>query len=364
MAEKEHDKSIAAWATSPKDVYANFMDKFFTDWDAVSWQPCPSIMSYAGGRHLGTAYLEAVHQNRRMLEALCDVQKRESWGLFDVSLLTEIEDFESLTKRSLLMTDTALLSNSSDTFQEFLCIDTINPQDPYQLCQNMVYRSNTDPEFLKGWLSGLRSNLCSGQLFCLPRTDQQHQMEGGRSERPVENHLYDAVIKNGRVKVLQTENKAKQSFITYLAEVPIPMVNDVSLSNFAEVYNEEFEARNTLKLLLREKFLELDLAKGGELPETILAKIGVKLEREAKLACKDLHRIAKREAVQASGVVFATGVAILAALNMELFTQTAPLISGAGGMAALLKLLESHYENQKKVEDCPYLFLWLLKKSA
>jgi hypothetical protein len=170
------------------------------------------------------------------------------------------------------------------------------------------------------------------------------------------------VIRNGRVKTFNTDLRERQSFLKFLAEVPLPVVGEIDLGRFARVYNEEIDAANTLKAMLRERFLELDIAKGSELPEAAILKVGIRLEREAKLAVNDIKRLCKKDTVQAAGVLLGTSVAILAALNVEMFSAAAPLISGAGGLAALYRLLDSHIDNRHKVQDNPFLFLWILKK--
>lgn len=363
QAERLHDEDCQGdEPRSPRQTYANFMQRFFAAWDRGDW-PGDARASYQGGETMGNRFLRMVHDDERLLSTLVARTGAADRQLFDVSLLTETGEIEEMSKRSLLMTDTALLGSSSPTFTDFLRLDT-SVDDYLSMIQGERYGANLSHEFLTPWLEAMRPNLERGEIFLLPKTGREEYCQGFSGTPWTERHIFDAVVRSGRVKTFFDGDVSRQAFIRFIAEVPIPTVNDVGLQTFSTVYNEDIDALNALKEVLRERFLDLEMAKVAENAETSFLKIGNRIARESRLAANDIRSVAKRGAVQAAGVALGTGLAVLTAVNTAMLPDLTPLISGAGGLAALYKLVDARLENKSRLEANPYLFLWLLKKEA
>ena len=364
-AEKEYDSNLFENSNQPTDIYSNFMQKYYSLIDSIygfyNYEKDKNILS-----KLGEEYIKMIHNNRDSFQNLFNTNKRKNWGLYDVSFLSNDTDINEISKRSLLMSDSTLIGQSGNNRTYSIHKEYVEYNDPYNTGGSEYYVSNFDAEKLGDWLVSLKTNLERGQMFCLPQTQIDVHVQGdhgGSSSTYDRNYLYDAVIKNGKVKTFQNDNLPKNKFIQYLAEVPIPIINDVSLKSFADIYNSEIDASNNLKLLLRERFLELDLAKNSTIAETDLLKIGNKISKESVTACKDLRRLNKRRAIQASGVTLGAGLATLACINLELFADYKFLISGASGLGAILKLIDQHFVFGEMKTNNNYLFLWLLQRA-
>jgi hypothetical protein len=361
QAERLHDERAIEAGFSPRQIYANFMQRFYAGFDHRTPVKADADFGYTKADDLGHRFLHSVAESQALLKAL--QQSKNQRDLFDVSILTDKTDFEDMAKRSLLMSDTSLLGDQAEASIPFYRRDDY-VEDAYGACQHTDFYGNIDPANLTLWLEALRPNLVKGDLFFLPhtRTDHQMQMFGGRG---VEDHrIFEAVVRAGRVKSFATEQVAKQKFITFLAEVPLPTVNEVPLATFATAYNDNIAAANHLKEALRERFFELESAKVSELAETSMKKIGNRIAREARVAVSDLKAVTRRSAVQTAGVALGTGIAILAAINVQAFAAMAPLISGAGGLAAVYKAIDGFLESKAKRAANPYLFIWLLSRSS
>lgn len=361
-AERLHDSGEGWRSAPPREAYADFMQHFFASFEVRQpYEAKGARFGYTDGDDLGHRFLHAISEDRHLLDKLLAGSARKE--LFDVSILSGRADFEDMAKRSLLMADTSLLGSDDPPEQLFFTRDDY-VDDAYGLMQHTSFLSNMDARTLTGWLDALRPNLERGDIFLLPRTKTDHEMQAFGGDGVRESHLFDAVVKAGKVRSFATEDPTRRKFLTFLAEVPLPTVNDVSLSTFAEVYNDHFAAANHLKEALRERFFELDAAKGGEMAETALLRIGNKLAREVRIATADLRAMGRRGAAQTAGVAIGTAVAVLAAINVAILADAAPLISGAGGLAALYKAIDAHLETRGKREANPFLFVWLLSRAS
>lgn len=300
QAEQQHDTNLNQWAGTPADIYSSHMQRFYGRWEVEKLKIEPEFTEYLGGKTIGNFYLQDMRDEKELSEAILNLRRNETWGLYDVSLLNAFEDLDEMTKRSLLMTDSSLLASDSEARHTYMRFDagakawaddeeawrrqmqnlpasrrypfTSLAPDAHQL----EYFSNFAADHIDEWLTQLRPMLEQGKIFLLPRTRHTKVFSanvGGNSYDIHDNVMFDAIVRNGRVKTFFSDSPEKQSFIKFLAEVPLPVIGDVSLEVFAKVYSHEIEATNMLKSVLRENFLALDLAKGAQMPDTALMKV-------------------------------------------------------------------------------------------
>ncbi len=358
-AEKKYDRKFVATAKEPRQVYATFAERFFSRLD-IDW---------ANHEHVAKEYLHDVLGHPWYFASLPDSAADRADRVYDVALLSGDSDLDDLSKRSLLLTDTSLLGIDGGAYHVFdekltYYSETYGDKD------GTSWRSNVkDLSGLGRWLTSVKPSLLSGELFFLPKAEKIEEslhdwdMEHDRSERLEKNFFFDAIIRERRVKKIWTPKVLKAEFIRFLAEIPVPIIEGLSMEDFVKVYYDEHDSASKLKYALREHFWALDLAATSERSEEKLLRIGNKITKDARKAVRDIKFLTRKQAVGAAGAGFATALGILAAVDVTSLGQFASLIGGAGGAGALLGAVQQEFEKRKARNDNPYTFFWLLSRA-
>jgi hypothetical protein len=357
-AEKEYDRNLVATAKEPRQIYRAFAERFFSRAD-IDW---------ADHEHVAKQYLHDSLEYPWYFASLPGTAADRADRIYDVALLSGDSELDDLSKRSLLLTDTSLLGIDGDaynTFHEEVQYESV----VYGRKDSTYWRSNVkDLSGLGRWLISVRPSLLGGDLFFLPKAKKEEQsyndwkMENYRSETVGENFFFDAIIRERRVKKIWTPKDLKAEFIRFLAEIPVPIIEGLSMEDFVKVYYDENDSACKLKYALREHFFSLDLAATSEHSEEKLLKIGNKIAKDASKAVQDIEFITRKQAVIAAGAVFTTALGILAAVDMASLGQFAALIGGAGGAGGLLGAVQQEFVKRKARNDNPYTFFWLLSR--
>jgi hypothetical protein len=360
-AEAEFDVIVCTQASSPREIYSNFMQRFYELANSNGWND-----DYTRGLE----FLALVNDSSNYLGHILNVERRCEWGLYDISIMTDSTELGDFVKRSLLMCDTSLIAPPGEFQGEWIYQNLMSDFVGDRYSDITISANLGTPDSWGKWLKECEMALKNGSIFILPKVKQRHVRSlmatpiEEECSTPKDDLIFDAIVKSGKAKTFWTKDILKQKFITFLAEVELPIPQHINLPKFVDLYYSEIDAANSLKSVLREHFLNIEGQLGAESFMAGIKKSSVQLARDARHATNDLCRLNNKRTVHAAGAMLAMATGILVALNLEQLQNNLSLISGGIGLSFLYSLLKEHQNDKAKQKDNPCLFLWLLQRNS
>ncbi|MER5618869.1 hypothetical protein [Streptomyces sp. NPDC002215] len=365
-------------------IVAKHMNRFFKGVTAKERDRL-DLMAEAYARHL-------FHERRRELVD----DKKLSCSPFYVGLGVSGGGFERLTKRSLLVSDTLLLSDHGsgsvhelvqlpprmDPIERFLGpprrTSSFDPQNGILVSEWEHLALVCDDIFALGqWIADSEPLLRSGLVWYLPKYSIQHHRgaihnsTGGesytdRSTSRIPTAL-DFLVRDGKV-IEEVEGSAsgsvKSRVVRPILEMDLPFIDGVPLATVSRITVEEFGSYRAVKRFLQQRFTDLEGAVQSDHMEHELRKIGNQLEDEIRRIQSQMNAARRKRAISVTGAVIGTVGAVLVAVYGPAMTAALPLF-GAAGAGGVWEIIRNTAENSPRtLRDDQWYYMWLMAKNS
>lgn len=306
-------------------------------------------------------YLFFCYENQWLLEK---VVKDFSNNKSNIAIATANSNLDFISKRTMLISDFPIIGFSGDTFEKF---EYAQPQfDAYDYGHGYRYESNCPDLYQLGdWLRACRPLLNEGILTYLPTIRITHEAwwSAGIGEQNIsENLIFDASINNRNVSFLKELDLKKSRLIKTIAELEIPVIDNVSTYDWASVTTDEYSVFLRFKELITSKLLDI-IAKENSFQYGLeIEKAGLSISKEFGLLTQDLKRHKIKSTICNIGGIIGLITATLIAVDVKIFENADKIIGTTGTLANLLNYYNQFNELKVKKDSSEYLYLFLLNK--
>jgi hypothetical protein len=327
---------------------------------------------------------------------------------FTVALATDESgtNFEAITKRVTLVSDTLVLSHTNSENFHFLGMQenyTKSAASPRQRAESNLmgavdlatqpgaFRHDIEalptlsdmmslnqkwygmycPDLtqLGKWILGAEPLLRAGLVWYLPcyatgLASGEARWNGPLGTGHLKSHQpypgIDYLIKGRRAVDASGANPVKSRLVRPVLTVDLPFVDGVSLRDFSDITTQEFDSYVAFRDFLRLTFNEMDDAMDDVQSERELVKHGLQIKQEVRAVQSEMMKVKRKRAMAASGAAVGTVGAILVAVYGPAM-QAAIATVGAGG--SLWGIIHAATENSiKTLRDDKWYYVWVLAR--
>ncbi|MFG2218060.1 hypothetical protein ACGFN1_24830 [Streptomyces sp. NPDC048685] len=293
---------------------------------------------------------------------------------FNIGLQDEIGNFEQLTKRAVLVSDTLLLSHGphapychvgvksqTDDTTDF---DTGRPQqgttrtDHYGIhCPDMTA--------LGTWLLEAEPIIRAGLAWYLPSYTASTEYTGAsrRSYPPSRVSAVD-YIRGGRLIDPSESRPVKDRLVRPVLEIDLPFIDGVTMGDFSKITIDEFDSYKGFRGFLRTSFLSMGDALNSEQSQIELTKLRLEIEDQVSAMESDLRTVKRKRALGAVSATVASTAALLIAVEgsvMERVLTTLELTTAGTFWGAIRDRVEN---GPRVIENGKWYYVWVLSRKA
>lgn len=292
-----------------------------------------------------------------------------------VGLSTNVSDFADLTKRSILVTDTLLLSHGRTGKSEIVCKEPARRIGPRYgspasyLCGREFTMQCPDFDSVGRWLLNSEPLLRAGLAWHLPqfRVTQFSHKEDLKPEPDYDHDAiftaFDYLVRDRRAVDLSGATPEKSALVRPILQIDLPFIEGVDLPTFGKITIDEFEAYLGFRRFLRQQFLNLDQSVNAVQSQRELDKIGLDIEDQVHAMKAEMNRIRRKRAVAASGACVGTATTILAAVYGPAFKEAIQMLGASGGAWGLLTAIAEN-SPRKEFRENKWYYVWVLQRKA
>jgi hypothetical protein len=338
---------------------------------------------------------------------------RLSRSRFHIGLSTAVGDrreFEFLTKRATLVSDTLLLSHDwSGPFHplsdRWLRVDARNSPlhntglitlnglysaaesgsfrytlaEPFlaDLLRRAVGRRKgvwygmhcPDLEGLGQWLLDTEPLLKAGLAWYLPsysthayRLDRKsgHKEHVGEPEQV---SAIDYLIRDGRAVDASGAEPIKSQLVRPVLSVDLPFLDGVGLREFSKITVEEFASYSAFRDFLRMSFLEMDEAVNDVQSDRELVKLGLRIKDQVRAARVEMLKARRKRAMAVTGaVVGSVGAVLVAVYGPALAAAVAAIGAGTGGVWGIVNATADN--STRVLREDKWYYVWALARKT
>lgn len=360
VAEKKVDGQMFNQNLTPNERHGLLMAKFFS---SIDLNETPS-------KEISLAYLDFMYTNYTLLKGRSKLDHSDSSIDFrNISILTKETKLSFLTKRSVLVGDSTIMSHEADP-KNLVVYKAYNDFSDYtyNVYEDISHYTNC-PDLIElgEWLKSCKELLELGDVFYYPKIMiekvRQDQMHGEHSFTTIhEDLLYDAIVSSR--KIIQPGNRYKNNnqLIRAIVQIELPVIDNTSLSDFSKISCDEHISLERFRTFFREQFIELLINEGNESFDKNLHKISFQILNGVSHLKRDFSIFKGKSAIQSIGAVIGTTTATLIAINSALFKDLQLILGAGGGVALFTKIIEGFYENNKEIKNSPFYYMWLIER--
>ncbi|WP_393098196.1 hypothetical protein [Streptomyces sp. LN325] len=336
----------------------------------------PHRVAEAYGAHL-------FHRRRRELVN----QKRLAGSPFHVGIAVGPADFDRLTQRAVIVSDTLLLSHNGHGARHEIATlsdrreDAPAPDDPSWLrvgrrTREVLHIHCPDLDGLGKWLLDTEPLLRSGLAWYLPsysmRRDINYMGMGPMGSDEALPTVYSDVpgvldfLSAGRRAVAQSDTSPikSQFVIPVIEHLDLPFLEGLSMRDFSKITVEEFDSYRALRSWLRQELLNVDAAMSAIEIERELIKVSHRIQDGIRGVRSQMRQTRRKRAVAVTGAVVGTVSASLIAIYGPALQSALTAIAG-GATGGLWSTVEARVSNSSRaLRDDPWYFVWRLSRSA
>lgn len=342
---------------------------------------------------MAEAYGERLYRNRRKLVS----EKRFASSSFHVGIGVGSMDFDHLTKRAVLVSDTLLLShNGCGDGHKIADLGTkihdngVVPDESwasyeeYEETAEKLYMHCPDLDYLGQWLLDTEPLLRAGSAWYLPSYSIgtfRRDLADMRSYKGDDNYIPKTTFEpvgHSEVPGLLDFAQIGRRVVTQddapaiISRVVRPVINDISLpfldgipaDVFSAITIGEFDAYRDFRSWLRQKLMNLDSALNAVESELELAKINEEIQDGIRGMQSKMRQVRRKRAVEVTGAVVGTvSASLVAVYGPALEPVIAALIGGAAG-GGLWKALQATVDNSPRaLRDNAWYYIWTLSRT-
>jgi hypothetical protein len=325
------------------------------------------------------------HANNNLVGAPENARSR-----FHIGLSAGAEDFEQLTKRAALVSDTLLLCHdwtgeyhgvgeSSRKAQEYAAPKYTIAGSDYAVAEWLGERKREqdarqtarvygmhcpDLAELGRWLLGARGLLEAGLVWYLPSFSVVSHLEGEHGKPYLQNYgtaervkAVDFLVRDGRAIDTSDVRPVKSRIVHPLLEIDLPFIDGVGIGDFSKITIEEFASYSAFRDFLRLSFLEMDETRSDH----EVVKLGLQIKDQIRSARAEMERVRRKRSVAATGAVVGLVGAVLVAVYGPALAAAVAAI-GAGGMWTTMNALAEN--SPRTLRENEWHYVWVLARKS
>jgi hypothetical protein len=317
-----------------------------------------------------------------------------------VGISADIADFEDVTKRVVLVTDTLLLSGDWNSSFHQVPYGDLNRSEAERVLFDLdlpfegemdrsldtrrllLHELNNRPaEFigihspdlaaLGRWLLKSEPLLKAGLAWYIPNYSTQagRVVEGSIDpaslERPEQASCIDYLIRDGRAVDASGAHPIKSRIVRPILEIELPFIDGVGLRDFSDITVSEFNSYANFRTFLRRSLLELDDAVNAVQSEQALMRIAADIEQQLHSTKAQMALARRRRAVAVSGAAVGTVGAVLAAVYGPVMEDAFKLIAASSAGSGLWTIIDAATSNSpRELKEDRWHYVWALSRKA
>lgn len=375
-------------------VVAKHMRSFFRGLpDGVEDDPAEAARAYA------------LHLFSKRKRALVD-EKRFTKSRFHVGLGTSDATLATMTMRSVLVSDTLLLSHHGGAPQKIGTIDKeINPtggtrlteyepvnigglvQNDHEITYDTgSYSRGTEKtedlliecpnlSLLGGWILESEPLLKAGLAWYLPTyLTQEHRRHFDYENNDHRSYtskpllvpsLVDLLVENGRAVGESDTEPLKSRLVREILRIDLPFLQTIRLRDFSRITVEEFESYAGFRDFLRQSLIETDSAINAVQSELEIAKIGAQIADGVRSIKTQMEAAQRKRAIAVTGATLGTVTASLAAIYGPALEEVLKILGTAAGAGSIWGIIQAAAENDpKSLRQDKWHYVWILERSS
>lgn len=313
---------------------------------------------------------------------------------FHIGLSAGRENFEQLTKRAALVSDTLLLCHdwagdyhsigeSSRKGQEYTAPKYTIAGSDYAVAEQLSERrrvaSQLDSARVYGmhcpdltelgqWLLGARDLLEAGLVWYLPSYSVVTHLVGENGKPYLQNFgtaerlkAVDFLVQDGRAIDTSDVKPVKSRIVRPLLQIDLPFMDGVSIRDYSKITIEEFASYAAFRDFLRLSFLEMDESLNAVQSDQEIVKLGLRIRDQVRAAHVEMERVRRKRSVAATGAVVGLVGAVLVAVYGPALAAAVAAI-GAGGLWSTMNAVA---ENSPRVmRENEWHYVWVLARKS
>jgi hypothetical protein len=362
------------------ELVARRMRRFFKAIKRQHWSD-PETVAKTYGQHLWD----------KATKSLVD-EKILSRSRFYIGLSTgnSSKDFERITKRTALISDTLLLSHDWTEWYHELGVQRIKPT--HRTLESYFARSLTNPTIIKievddpgynwtemygmhcpslgelgRWILDVEPLLKAGLVWYLPSYSLAtfNTVDGVRQQsynQLEQVKAIDYLIRDGRAVDASGAEPIKSQLVRPVLRVELPFIEGVSLRTLSEITIEEFASYSAFRDFLRQSLLDIDESQNSVQSERELVKLGLQIKDQIRSVRSEMEQVRRKRAVAVSGAVIGSVGAILVAVYGPALAAAVAAIGASGGVWGVI---HATAENSTRVlRENEWYYVWVLAKKS
>jgi hypothetical protein len=324
---------------------------------------------------------------------------------FTIGLSTqaiESPDFEQLTRRAALVSDTLLLSHDGTAKLHELDVKVwsglntpLSTDERHAIMgHNLLIGAgeydgsfehpddkrvkNSDSvqvygmhcanlEALGRWVRDTKPLLTAGLVWYLPRysIETRAALNGKilqRVDLPERFQAVDYLIRDGRAVDASGAEPLKSRLVRPVLQVDLPFIEGVNLRDFSKITVGEFAAFSAFRDFLRHSFIDMDDAMNAVAADRELVKLGLQIKDQVRAVGVELGKARRKRAVSVTGAVIGSvGATLVAVYGPALAAAVAAV--GAGG--GLWGIIHAATENSTRyLREDKWYYVWMMDKKS
>ncbi|MFL6119049.1 hypothetical protein [Actinophytocola sp.] len=316
---------------------------------------------------------------------------------YHISLSAGREDFEQLTKRAALVSDTLLLCHDwTGTYHgigesrrkgleysaprytvadsNYAVAEWRAQQREHDVRQGesaRVYGMHCpDLDELGRWLLGARDLLEAGLVWYLPSYSVVTHHVGERRE-PYLQHFgtaerakaVDFLVRDGRAVDMSDVWPTKSHLVRPLLQIDLPFMDGVGIRDFSKITIEEFDSYSAFRDFLRRTFLEMDQSLNAVQSDLEIAKLGVQIREQVRAARSEMKQLRRKRSVAVTGLAVGSVATMLVAVYGSVLAAAITALSASGG--GLWSYMNAAAEKNPSVPcETTWHYVWVLAKKS
>lgn len=359
-------------------VVASQMSAFFRSLpDSARLDPGKVALSYA--RYLWNPFEDKMIAQRKLIKSP-----------FYISLATDSvgDEFEDITKRATLVSDTLLLSHGDigSAHQISLISPVGNTRDNWFLRANAgkstIRALNEESDRINGieglstsikcpdlmalgkWILDAEPLLKAGLSWYLPsyRQTRVHRFGFGSREEQLNRadmvKVVDYLIQSGRAVDASGAEPIKSQLVRPILSMDLPYIEGVDLREFGKITVEEFDSYAAFRDFLRQRLLDIDESMNAVQSERELAKLGLEIKDQARSAHADMAKAQRKTALAAVGVTVASTSAVLVAVYGPALAAAVAAVGASGSVWGLINTAVD--TPARTLREDKWYYVWML----
>ncbi|MFJ4895042.1 hypothetical protein ACIP5U_34400 [Streptomyces sp. NPDC088788] len=327
--------------------------------------------------------------------------KRLTRSRYYVGLGIDDSHFDDVTKRSVMISDTLLLSHA--TSQTFHFVGSYGYSDN-SVRNSTIYDGDgpgatamhghpgasfplrkaddipathsretsygfhcPDLESLGQWLISAKPLLKSGLAWYLPNYSTRTQSLNIRESEihygnPRHVEAVDYLLRDGRAVEMSGVEPTTGDHVREILRIDLPFLEGVSLRDFSDITLNEFASYSSFRNFLRSQFIELDLSMNDVQSQRAVHKISLQIADEIHSMESQIRKVKRTRAVSVAGGALGTVTASLVAVYGPSLGQAVTAL-GLGGAGGIWGIISSIAQNETRRVDKWY-YVWALSRRA